>query len=95
MYGVPDPFARSILLLDDDPDVGIAAQLLLQRRVARDGWLLIAPSRGTSRTGRLNNCMVYNDTIKSGAKLRRCATQSSRLMSAATNIGMWRSVQRL
>jgi two-component system, response regulator RegA len=25
---------RSILLLDDDPDVGIAAQLLLQRRVA-------------------------------------------------------------
>lgn len=36
MYGVPDPsaVARSILLLDDDPDVGIAAQLLLQRRVA-------------------------------------------------------------
>jgi len=31
---VPDPSARSILLLDDDPDVGIAAQLLLQRRVA-------------------------------------------------------------
>jgi len=28
---VPDP---SILLLDDDPDVGLAAQLLLQRRVA-------------------------------------------------------------
>jgi DNA-binding NtrC family response regulator len=27
-------FSRSILLLDDDPDVGIAAQLLLQRRVA-------------------------------------------------------------
>jgi two-component system response regulator RegA len=26
--------ARSILLLDDDPDVGIAAQLLLQHRVA-------------------------------------------------------------
>jgi DNA-binding NtrC family response regulator len=26
--------SRSILLLDDDPDVGIAAQLLLQRRVA-------------------------------------------------------------
>lgn len=26
--------ARPILLLDDDPDVGIAAQLLLQRRVA-------------------------------------------------------------
>jgi DNA-binding NtrC family response regulator len=26
-------FSRSILLLDDDPDVGIAAQLLLQRRV--------------------------------------------------------------
>jgi two-component system, response regulator RegA len=26
--------ARSILLLDDDPDVGLAAQLLLQRRVA-------------------------------------------------------------
>ena len=34
MHGVPDPSARSILLLDDDPDVGIAAQLLLQRRVA-------------------------------------------------------------
>jgi two-component system, response regulator RegA len=34
MQGVPDPAARSILLLDDDPDVGIAAQLLLQRRVA-------------------------------------------------------------
>jgi DNA-binding NtrC family response regulator len=33
MHGVPDPSARSILLLDDDPDVGIAAQLLLQRRV--------------------------------------------------------------
>jgi two-component system response regulator RegA len=33
---VANPFAsvRSILLLDDDPDVGIAAQLLLQRRVA-------------------------------------------------------------
>jgi two-component system, response regulator RegA len=31
---VPDPSARPILLLDDDPDVGIAAQLLLQRRVA-------------------------------------------------------------
>jgi DNA-binding NtrC family response regulator len=29
--GTPSP---SILLLDDDPDVGIAAQLLLQRRVA-------------------------------------------------------------
>lgn len=28
------PSQRSILLLDDDPDVGIAAQLLLQRRVA-------------------------------------------------------------
>lgn len=34
MQGVPDSAARSILLLDDDPDVGIAAQLLLQRRVA-------------------------------------------------------------
>lgn len=34
MHGVADPSARSILLLDDDPDVGIAAQLLLQRRVA-------------------------------------------------------------
>jgi two-component system response regulator RegA len=33
MQGVPDPSARTILLLDDDPDVGIAAQLLLQRRV--------------------------------------------------------------
>lgn len=33
---MPDTSAlpRSILLLDDDPDVGIAAQLLLQRRVA-------------------------------------------------------------
>ncbi len=31
---MPDSAARSILLLDDDPDVGIAAQLLLQRRVA-------------------------------------------------------------
>lgn len=29
-----DASARPILLLDDDPDVGIAAQLLLQRRVA-------------------------------------------------------------
>jgi two-component system, response regulator RegA len=28
-----DASSRSILLLDDDPDVGIAAQLLLQRRV--------------------------------------------------------------
>lgn len=34
MYRVPDTSARPILLLDDDPDVGIAAQLLLQRRVA-------------------------------------------------------------
>lgn len=34
MRAVPDLSARSILLLDDDPDVGIAAQLLLQRRVA-------------------------------------------------------------
>jgi DNA-binding NtrC family response regulator len=34
MQGVTNPAARSILLLDDDPDVGIAAQLLLQRRVA-------------------------------------------------------------
>lgn len=34
MRVVPDSSARSILLLDDDPDVGIAAQLLLQRRVA-------------------------------------------------------------
>jgi two-component system, response regulator RegA len=33
MHGVPELPARSILLLDDDPDVGIAAQLLLQRRV--------------------------------------------------------------
>lgn len=31
MRAVPD---ASILLLDDDPDVGLAAQLLLQRRVA-------------------------------------------------------------
>jgi len=31
MRAVPEP---SILLLDDDPDVGLAAQLLLQRRVA-------------------------------------------------------------
>jgi two-component system, response regulator RegA len=31
MHAVPD---ASILLLDDDPDVGLAAQLLLQRRVA-------------------------------------------------------------
>jgi DNA-binding NtrC family response regulator len=34
MHGVPDPSAKAILLLDDDPDVGIAAQLLLQRRLA-------------------------------------------------------------
>ena len=34
MHGVPNPSAQPILLLDDDPDVGIAAQLLLQRRVA-------------------------------------------------------------
>lgn len=34
MLGVPESSARSILLLDDDSDVGIAAQLLLQRRVA-------------------------------------------------------------
>jgi len=51
MHGVPDPSARSILLLDDDPDVGIAAQLLLQRRVApvvcirRPGELLAALDR--------------------------------------------------
>ncbi|WP_198683780.1 response regulator [Peristeroidobacter agariperforans] len=31
---MPDTPSPSILLLDDDPDVGIAAQLLLQRRVA-------------------------------------------------------------
>lgn len=31
---VSDTLAPSILLLDDDPDVGLAAQLLLQRRVA-------------------------------------------------------------
>lgn len=31
---VSDTVAPSILLLDDDPDVGLAAQLLLQRRVA-------------------------------------------------------------
>lgn len=30
----PVAYAPSILLLDDDPDVGLAAQLLLQRRVA-------------------------------------------------------------
>jgi DNA-binding NtrC family response regulator len=34
MHGVPDPSVKAILLLDDDPDVGIAAQLLLQRRLA-------------------------------------------------------------
>ncbi len=34
MHSVPDTPSPSILLLDDDPDVGIAAQLLLQRRVA-------------------------------------------------------------
>lgn len=34
MHGVSDPSVPPILLLDDDPDVGIAAQLLLQRRVA-------------------------------------------------------------
>ncbi len=34
MHAVPDPSARPILLLDDDADVGIAAQLLLQRRLA-------------------------------------------------------------
>jgi len=51
MHRVPDPFARSILLLDDDPDVGIAAQLLLQRRVGpvhclrRPGELLAAIDR--------------------------------------------------
>jgi len=51
MHGVPDSSARSILLLDDDPDVGIAAQLLLQRRVApvvclrRPGELLAALDR--------------------------------------------------
>jgi two-component system, response regulator RegA len=31
---MPDISSDSILLLDDDPDVGLAAQLLLQRRVA-------------------------------------------------------------
>jgi DNA-binding NtrC family response regulator len=31
---VSDTLAPSILLLDDDPDVGLAARLLLQRRVA-------------------------------------------------------------
>jgi DNA-binding NtrC family response regulator len=51
MPSVPDPSARPILLLDDDPDVGIAAQLLLQRRVApviclrRPGELLAAMDR--------------------------------------------------
>jgi len=51
MHGVPDPSARSILLLDDDPDVGIAAQLLLQRRVGpvhcirRPGELIAAIDR--------------------------------------------------
>jgi two-component system response regulator RegA len=51
MQGVPDSAARSILLLDDDPDVGIAAQLLLQRRVApvhclrRPGELIAAIDR--------------------------------------------------
>ncbi|GFE84840.1 hypothetical protein GCM10011487_68400 [Steroidobacter agaridevorans] len=34
MRVVSDTPSPSILLLDDDPDVGIAAQLLLQRRVA-------------------------------------------------------------
>lgn len=34
MATVLDTVAPSILLLDDDPDVGLAAQLLLQRRVA-------------------------------------------------------------
>jgi two-component system response regulator RegA len=49
--GVPETSARSILLLDDDPDVGIAAELLLQRRVApvhclrRPGELLAALER--------------------------------------------------
>lgn len=51
MRRVPDLSARSILLLDDDPDVGIAAQLLLQRRVApvhclrRPGELMAALDR--------------------------------------------------
>ena len=51
MHGVPDLPNRSILLLDDDPDVGIAAQLLLQRRVGpvhilrRPGELLAAIDR--------------------------------------------------
>lgn len=34
MSSVSETVAPSILLLDDDPDVGLAAQLLLQRRVA-------------------------------------------------------------
>jgi DNA-binding NtrC family response regulator len=51
MHGVPDSPTRSILLLDDDPDVGIAAQLLLQRRVGpvhclrRPGELIAAIDR--------------------------------------------------
>ena len=51
MHGVPDLPTRSILLLDDDPDVGVAAQLLLQRRVGpvhclrRPGELLAAIDR--------------------------------------------------
>jgi DNA-binding NtrC family response regulator len=51
MQRVPDLPARSILLLDDDADVGIAAQLLLQRRVApvhclrRPGELIAAMDR--------------------------------------------------
>ena len=51
MHAVPDLPTRSILLLDDDPDVGIAAQLLLQRRVGpvhclrRPGELLAAIER--------------------------------------------------
>lgn len=34
IFTVSQTVAPSILLLDDDPDVGLAAQLLLQRRVA-------------------------------------------------------------
>ncbi len=51
MPSVPELSARPILLLDDDPDVGIAAQLLLQRRIApvqclrRPGELLAALDR--------------------------------------------------
>lgn len=58
----PEPRAasRSILLLDDDPDVGIAAQLLLQRRVA-PVTCLRRPAEIASALDRLHPALLLLD----------------------------------